>query len=134
MPAKIRGESSGDLHYGSLPAIARRVGFVYKGDDEGGPGMEEALRNPEFLESRRRQLSRKTTYDIPDSAKFQQMFGRGPDYSQSIDADKPRVRIEFLLDQAKDLGGGMLDMLRQSLPLPSRSKPKATGGSTGSSG
>lgn len=65
MPAKIRGESSGDLHYGSLPAIARRVGFVYKGDDA---------------------------------------------------------------------GGGMLDMLRQSLPLPSRSKPKATGGSTGSRG
>lgn len=38
MAAKIRGESSGDLHYGSLPAIARRVGFVYKGDDAGGAG------------------------------------------------------------------------------------------------
>ena len=38
MAAKIRGESSGDLHYGSLPAIARRVGFVYKGDDAGHVG------------------------------------------------------------------------------------------------
>lgn len=132
MPAKIRGEASVDIDQGSLPAVARSAGFRYTGADVGGPSMFEALKNPVFLESLRKQLAKKTTYDIPDSAKFHRMFGGAPNYDQYIDANKPRVRLEYLLDQAKDVGGGMLDMLRQSLPLQ-RSKPAQRLGS-GSAG
>lgn len=135
---QIRAGVSTDITPGNLRRISSLAGLRYTGDRVGGPTWEEAMTKPDFVETVRKSLLANTDYPVPDSATFQRDFGRGQNAAAEIPGDKPHVRIEFLGNQAKDLGGGLLEMLKQSLPdaLQRAIKPKpdrirSTGGVQG---